>query len=163
MEHRNSNSKVNTVLGSSFLTVFLVTFLVVMLIGGVFLLVASRSQNAPVSDAREPVSMTFESIPESNVASNAAVTDEESITKAVTVYEEDEDYTHVISAADPDSVTIGFAGDILFDTNYAAGNAFKIAGNTAEGVIGQSLLERMRSADIMMVNNEFPYSYNLFL
>ena len=60
--------------------------------------------------------------------------------------------------ASSETVTIGFAGDILFDTEYAAGNAFKNAGNTAEGVIGQSLLERMRSADIMMVNNEFAYS-----
>ncbi len=101
----------------------------------------------------------WEAIPEAYVASNAAVTDAESAHKATVIFEGDEDYTHVIGTADEETVTIGFAGDILFDTGYAVGDAFKRAGNTAEGVVGESLLEKMRSVDIMMLNNEFPYSY----
>jgi poly-gamma-glutamate synthesis protein (capsule biosynthesis protein) len=100
----------------------------------------------------------WERIPEAAVAENAAVIDEEQAQKAIEIPEEDEEYTYFIDTASEDAVTIGFAGDILFDDNYAVGNAFKMAGNTTEGVVGQSLLEKMRSADIMMVNNEFPYS-----
>lgn len=60
-------------------------------------------------------------------------------------------------AADPDRVTITFAGDILFDENYAimshvVGNDDITNGFSAE------LIEEMKSADIMMLNNEFPYS-----
>lgn len=76
----------------------------------------------------------------------------------IDIPEEDKDYTHVIATADSDAVTIGFAGDILFDDNYAAGDAFRKHGNSAVGVVGDSLLSKMTGADIMMVNNEFPYS-----
>ncbi|WP_051538182.1 CapA family protein [Butyrivibrio proteoclasticus] len=101
----------------------------------------------------------WESIPEAAMAENAAITDEESAKKAAIIYEGDEDYTHVIGTASDDTVTIGFAGDILFDSEYAVGNAFKMNGYNAQGVIGDSLLEKMQAVDIMMVNNEFPYSY----
>ncbi len=136
---------------------FLLTFALMMAIGvpGLFLF---KSFKEGAGSEETPIESRFEAIPKASVAENAAVTTQESAQKAVEIYEGDEDYTHVIGSSDPETVTIGFAGDILFDDNYAAGNSFKNAGNTAEGVIGQSLLERMRKADIMMVNNEFPYS-----
>ena len=52
------------------------------------------------------------------------------------------------------STTILFTGDVLF------ANAFK-AGYDAdgiEGVVAPELLEELRAADILMVNNEFPFS-----
>lgn len=136
---------------------FLLTFALMMAIGvpGLFLF---KSFKEGAGSEETPIESRFEAIPKASVAENAAVITQESAQKAVEIYEGDEDYTHVIGSSDPETVTIGFAGDILFDDNYAAGNSFKNAGNTAEGVIGQSLLERMRKADIMMVNNEFPYS-----
>lgn len=50
--------------------------------------------------------------------------------------------------------TIIFTGDILF------ANAFKTGydANGIEGVIDQELLEELNAADILMVNNEFPFS-----
>jgi poly-gamma-glutamate synthesis protein (capsule biosynthesis protein) len=137
---------------------FLLTFALVMAIGvpGLFLFKSYKEGGAKSEEAS--FESRFEAIPKASVAENAAVTTQESAQKAVEIYEGDEHYTHVIGSSDPDTVTIGFAGDILFDDNYAAGNSFKNAGNTAEGVIGESLLEKMRAADIMMVNNEFPYS-----
>ena len=138
---------------------FLLTFALVMAVGvpGLFVYKSFRENGGSKSEDTSFESR-FEAIPRAFVAENAAVNTEESAQKAAEIYEGDEDYTHVIGAADPETVTIGFAGDILFDDNYAAGNSFKNAGNTAEGVIGQSLLERMRGVDIMMVNNEFSYS-----
>jgi poly-gamma-glutamate synthesis protein (capsule biosynthesis protein) len=142
---------------------FLLTFALVLAVGvpGLFIYKNYKEgafqKTEKVEEARG-IESRFEAIPKASVAENAAVTTEESAQKAVDIYEGDEDYTHVIAAADSETVTIGFAGDILFDTNYAAGNSFKNAGNTADGVIGQGLLERMRNADIMMVNNEFAYS-----
>lgn len=60
-------------------------------------------------------------------------------------------------AVSPDRVTITFAGDILFDENYAIMGKVSGNGNIANGIV-PSLLTEMKSADIMMLNNEFPYS-----
>ncbi len=63
-----------------------------------------------------------------------------------------------ITASNDGSITLAFAGDILFDPGYAIMNRIRENGGAIEGVIGDSLLSYMRSADIMVVNNEFPYS-----
>lgn len=61
-------------------------------------------------------------------------------------------------AASPDRVTITFAGDILFDANYAVmARVTQNGGDIASG-IAPDLISEMKSADIMMLNNEFPYS-----
>lgn len=60
-------------------------------------------------------------------------------------------------AADPDRVTITFAGDILFDENYAIMSRV-VGNNDISNGFSPDLLEEMKSADIMMLNNEFPYS-----
>ena len=72
--------------------------------------------------------------------------------------QEDKEYTYSIKNKDKDYVTIGFAGDILFDDNYAVGEAFKRHGDSVKGVFGKRLLSKMKNVDIMLVNNEFPYS-----
>lgn len=51
-----------------------------------------------------------------------------------------------------------FAGDILFDPQYAVMASAKQRGGTVEQAFSADLLERMRGADIMMLNNEFPYT-----
>ncbi|SDB10503.1 CapA family protein [Butyrivibrio sp. INlla16] len=63
-----------------------------------------------------------------------------------------------ITPANSDYVSLAFAGDILFDSGYAIMNKIRQNGGGIEGVIGGSLLSYMRGADIMVVNNEFPYS-----
>ena len=61
-------------------------------------------------------------------------------------------------AASPGQVTITFAGDILFDANYAVmARVVQSGGDIANG-IAPDLISEMKSADIMMLNNEFPYS-----
>ncbi|MCR4762809.1 MAG: CapA family protein [Lachnospiraceae bacterium] len=60
-------------------------------------------------------------------------------------------------AADPDVVTMAFAGDILFDKSYAI-QARMPAENGIASVVGSSLLEEMNRVDLMVINNEFPYT-----
>ncbi len=137
--------------------VFVITFIVMLAVGIPTLFIIKGIKNGNAPDHGYLVG-AWEDIPEAAYAKNAAVTDEESARKAMEIPQEDEEYTHKIGTADDETVTIGFAGDILFDDNYAVGNAFKRNGDTAEGIVGGSLLEKMRGVDIMMINNEFPYS-----
>lgn len=61
-------------------------------------------------------------------------------------------------AANEECVTVTFAGDILFDPNYGVMAALQLnGGNIANGIMPDVIAE-MKSADIMMLNNEFPYS-----
>lgn len=61
-------------------------------------------------------------------------------------------------AISPDEVTITFAGDILFDDNYAVmARVAQNGGDIAYG-IDSELIREMQNTDIMMLNNEFPYS-----
>ena len=59
--------------------------------------------------------------------------------------------------AEPGKVTMTFAGDILFDTNYAIMGTVGPSGDISKGVTPE-VIERMQAADIMMLNNEFAYS-----
>lgn len=68
-----------------------------------------------------------------------------------------ENNVYAKDAASPDQVTITFAGDILFDENYMIMERVKDSRNIADGV-QPGLIAEMKSADIMMLNNEFPYS-----
>lgn len=69
-----------------------------------------------------------------------------------------EDNVFAKAAAGEDCVTITFAGDILFDPNYAIMVSLLQRGGDIASSIGPEVIEEMKSADIMMINNEFPYS-----
>lgn len=60
--------------------------------------------------------------------------------------------------ASEEEVTISFGGDILFDPNYSVMAKLLQRGNGIYDSIGAELLEEMKRADILMLNNEFPYS-----
>lgn len=61
-------------------------------------------------------------------------------------------------AADPDEVTFAFAGDILFDDHYAVMARVAQNGGDITRGIDPALIGEMQSVDVMMLNNEFPYS-----
>lgn len=139
---------------------FFLTLALVLVIGiPILFLVKAGKDGADKngSDTDLVVAGHWEEIPAAAIAP-AVIQEEDESTPRVVVDPEDEPYTHYIETASPDSVSFGFAGDILFDDNYAVGNAFRTHGFSAEGVVGQSLLDKMRGVDVMMVNNEFPYS-----
>ena len=69
----------------------------------------------------------------------------------------EENAIYVREPAEPGRVTMTFAGDILFDTNYAIMGAVASDGDISKGVTPE-VIERMQASDIMMLNNEFAYS-----
>lgn len=60
-------------------------------------------------------------------------------------------------AGEPGQVSLLFAGDILFDDHYAI-MKYPLAGGGIEQGISPELIREMEGADVMMLNNEFPYS-----
>ncbi len=99
---------------------------------------AGEGENGFVEDGAE----TDEDISEADEAQEALV---------------DDAWNHSITTADDGGMTLAFAGDILFDPGYAIMNSIRQKGGI-EGVFGSGLLSNMRNADVMVVNNEFPYS-----
>ncbi|MCI8968261.1 MAG: CapA family protein [Lachnospiraceae bacterium] len=65
---------------------------------------------------------------------------------------------HLVNCADSDRVTFAFAGDILLDDEYAMMFHYRTRGSDINDTFSADLLERMRSADVFMLNNEFPFS-----
>lgn len=64
----------------------------------------------------------------------------------------------LVECANQNQVTFAFAGDILFDEAYAVMYRYIARGGSVEDTFLSGLLERMRGADVFMLNNEFPYS-----
>lgn len=60
-------------------------------------------------------------------------------------------------AGEPGQATLLFAGDILFDDHYAIMKHLQSGGGIEQG-IAPELIREMERADVMMLNNEFPYS-----
>lgn len=65
---------------------------------------------------------------------------------------------HLVNCADSGNVTFAFAGDILLDDEYAMMFHYRTRGSDINDTFSADLLERMRSADVFMLNNEFPFS-----
>lgn len=69
----------------------------------------------------------------------------------------EENNIYAAEPAVPGQVTLAFAGDVLFDDHYAITGSVRGDGDISKGVLPE-VIERMQSADIMMLNNEFAYS-----
>lgn len=65
---------------------------------------------------------------------------------------------YMVNCADSERVTFAFAGDILLDDAYAMMFRYRSRGSDINDTFSADLLERMRSADVFMLNNEFPFS-----
>lgn len=61
-------------------------------------------------------------------------------------------------ATETGSVTMAFGGDVCFHDEYANMHSLRSRGGKIESSLSADLLEEMRQADILMVNNEFSYS-----
>ncbi len=146
----------------SFLRPFFITFCVVMA-AGISALAVFRWIMEPAAPRNNHFQLTAERVVNGNAVTEKTQIDE--IMNANDKYADvlnDPDYMvenniYAKDAVSPDQVTITFAGDILFDENYAIMGKVSGNGNIANGIV-PSLLTEMKSADIMMLNNEFPYS-----
>ncbi|MDE7476706.1 MAG: CapA family protein [Lachnospiraceae bacterium] len=65
---------------------------------------------------------------------------------------------YMVNCADSECVTFAFAGDILLDDAYAMMFRYRSRGSDINDTFSADLLERMRGADVFMLNNEFPFS-----
>lgn len=64
----------------------------------------------------------------------------------------------VVECADSERVSFLFAGDILLDDEYAMMFRYRSRGSDIYDTFTGGLLERMQTADVFMLNNEFPFS-----
>lgn len=161
-KHQKQRKQNRVNIRRSFLRPFFVTFCVVMA-AGISALAAFRWIIEPAVPRNNHFQLTAERVVNGNAVTEKTQIDE--IMNANDKYADvlnDPDYMvenniYAKDAVSPDQVTITFAGDILFDENYAIMGKVSGNGNIANGVV-PSLLTEMKSADIMMLNNEFPYS-----
>ena len=63
-----------------------------------------------------------------------------------------------VETADKNSVTLAFVGDVGFAAGYATINKYRANGSDIHNSMDEGVLNNMQSVDIMMANNEFPYS-----
>lgn len=165
------------------ISVFALTLLLTLILGSVVLLVAwALVGNKGVSLADVTVEGETVVLPEPEKKKTAAEAKEETEAETETGTgtdegKEEEKYAGVLAdpermraeriytlpTASEDQITISFAGDILFDDHYAIMARMKnrsggIMEKYVEDAFDAALLEKMRGADLFMVNNEFTYS-----
>ncbi|MCR5831557.1 MAG: CapA family protein [Lachnospiraceae bacterium] len=63
-----------------------------------------------------------------------------------------------VRTADPSQVTLAFVGDVGFAQGYATINKYRSNGSDIHNSMDEGVLSTMQGVDIMMANNEFPYS-----
>ena len=63
-----------------------------------------------------------------------------------------------VVTADAGKVTLAFVGDVGFAQGYATINKYRSNGSDIHKSMDEGVLSTMQSVDIMMANNEFPYS-----
>ncbi len=173
-EKKGSEGNVN----AAFLA-FVITFLITITVGGAFLAVAVHNNSADeTGEATAQVSSSSTRIPHAEKIMSESTADNAAGQDGVVTADpaDDVDVAELVEdvvggGEDPEesadsqdvivgegSVSLAFAGDILFDPGYAIMNRIKQNGGGLDGVIGASLLSYMRDVDVMVVNNEFPYS-----
>ena len=64
----------------------------------------------------------------------------------------------LVNCVDQEQIKLAFAGDILLDDEYAMMFRYRSRGSDINDTFSATLLERMRNADVFMLNNEFPFS-----
>lgn len=91
---------------------------------------------------------------------------EEEITESISRYAaelSDEEYrkaNNILAweSSAQDTVTFGFVGDFLLDDEYAIMANLLRRGATIENGISEAMLAQMRDVDILVANNEFPFT-----
>ncbi len=161
--------------------VFVVSLLIVLFAGSVAMLAYSEAR-APKT-TKSPLVMNFDRLGQTEYTDNAddqahtdntddayteADTQEQTTEAADEMLAENErlyneaagkgENVYLLNCADKERVTFAFAGDILLDDAYAMMFRYRSRGSDINDTFSAVLLERMRSADVFMLNNEFPFS-----
>lgn len=131
---------------------------------------AELSQNTPENGSDDSSQSISENAQESGPEELPVITivdDSEPVETAETENNEDTEYEEIydpvgkeysVMAADKEKVTMAFVGDVGFAQGYATINKYRSNGSDIHNSISEGVLSTMQSVDIMMANNEFPYS-----
>lgn len=147
--------------------VFVCVLLTVLVLGSVALAFAALQKSQPQTDEQPRLSDQSALLPEVKAEFTSQQEEaKEPEPAAVGRYAEllqneaemKEKNIYAKEAASPDETVLTFAGDILFDPQYAMMANLIQRGGSIEEAFSPELLELMRSADIFAVNNEFPYT-----
>lgn len=142
--------------------IFLTTFIFVMLIGSCRIYVLAKNNSTTIeqellNDSKELIGSIIsldipgKGVDENKLESENAFDDTQKKEQDVIISE------HVETAIDGE-ISISFAGDVLFDPNYSVYSSYLSRGQDVEACFTKDVLNEMRNSDIMMLNNEFPYS-----
>ncbi len=151
---------------SNFIKPFLCTFCIVVSVG-IFAMLAYLWIIEPAQEMSSVLPLVKETIPHKGVEPQGETEGQEGAeTEPMSKYADElndpqymaENNIHAKEAGDPEAVTIAFAGDILFDDSYAVMGTMLRNGGIISNAIAPDLIQEMKSVDIMMLNNEFPYS-----
>ena len=134
---------------------FLLTFLLVLLAGGMLVAEEPIPERSGRSDDTDMTGATQSEQPDGSEQGGRGADDAQT---ALRTDGEGKGDAHRLSVTGTDGlVTFAFAGDILFDGNYAVGaTAWNRGGIRA--CFDDAVWQVMQDADVFMLNNEFPYS-----
>jgi len=175
MSNTNSKKKRKNRQSVRLLVIFISTFAGVVLVGvGTLFLhswVNKGTDEGKSAASLGHIKLTKEAIPEDATeeevaaAVEAAVLEMQSENSKYSDVIADEEYLEANNIyvkeaknVDNNEVALTFAGDILFDSNYSVMSKLKENGGVITSGISPELISIMRDSDIMMLNNEFPYS-----
>lgn len=141
---------------------FLITLSIVLGVGLLamlgYQLIAGDRKKDVVDDGKNGFHFFWENIPEDTQESMAG--GKESRYGSVLADTEYMEENNIYAKANQKEgiVSLGFAGDILFDDEYAVMANLLRRGVTIENGISEAMLAQMQNVDIMTINNEFPYT-----
>ena len=145
--------------------IFLIVLASVVLLGSVFIFIFGSKYVQSLDDkaatsAPEEVETPESQIAEIEIPAVSANTISENEIKEPTDEElyGGEPYTTVVHPSEEGVLSISFAGDILFDPSYSTYSSYLSRGSDINTCFSKDLLDKMHETDIMMINNEFPYS-----
>lgn len=166
--------------------VFLITFIIVILVGAGILVAVSTYQRASshskqtngndsdgvdiynLDGTGEVINLKVEELVQKSIVDlwNRVVSeggyksqyDNEEIATETTIEQLMDDDSVKLQVANENHLVMSFAGDILFDPGYSVYASYITRGKSINACFSEELLNKMKSADIMMLNNEFPYS-----
>ncbi len=154
------------------LVLFAVVFCSVLLAGSLFLAVLAAGQNGKTEMSQEEEAEVEISAPALTEEIKAQEQQTEDEAEQPEPAMEESRYGELLAdtermnrekiyakeTASSEEIVMAFAGDILFDPNYAVMAKLLQRGGAIEEAFSEEILTKMREADIFMVNNEFPYT-----
>ncbi|MEG1848215.1 MAG: CapA family protein [Lachnospiraceae bacterium] len=95
-----------------------------------------------------------------SVSSNVSVKEDTSKYGAVLTDAERMKTDHIYAKTSkvPGQTLLAFGGDVMFDDSYSIMNSYHAQGDDIKNCIGDTLLQEMQAADILMLNNECTFT-----